>query len=238
MHPGPAIRRLRKAKEWKLEQLAARIETHLGKPVNTGNLSRVEREGQGYSQEFLKAVALALGVGIDELFRHDDADVVLEDSQGAFAIAQAKTRARDDVLEIPRFENPISMGPGAERQEVDLLVGKMEINRKWVQQNLAGISSPKNLAVMVGFGDSMRPTIDDGDPMLVDRGVNDVRTDAIYVFTLSNELFIKTLQRLPGGAIKVISDNAKYPAYVVDAESKREMEVLARVVWAWNGRKL
>jgi phage repressor protein C with HTH and peptisase S24 domain len=143
-----------------------------------------------------------------------------------------------ETVNIRRFDNPASLGAGIERHETDMLVGHMTVNANWVRQNLPSITSPRNLEIMVGFGDSMAPTINDGDLVLVDRGIREVRIDAIYVFTLANELFIKTLQRIPGDGIRVISDNKKYDPYVLDSSSRKEMEILARVCWAWNGRKL
>lgn len=145
---------------------------------------------------------------------------------------------RPEAIEIRRFENPASLGNGIERREGDALVGHMQVSLEWVRQKLPNITHPRNLEIITGFGDSMTPTYYDGDLMLVDRGVREVKIDSVYVFTMNNELFIKTLQRLPGNAVKVISDNKKYDAYTIDESTKHELEILGRVVWAWNGKKL
>lgn len=228
MHPGPNIRKLRKAKDWNLERLAQETERFLGKPINTGNLSRLEREAQGYSNELLQSIARALEVPVGDLFSSLSDSVPLP----AFPVPP-----REGVL-IPRFENPAGMGRGIERHEADLLVGHMTVNAEWIRQNLPGISSPKNLNIMVAAGDSMSPTINDGDLVLIDRGVRELHLDAIYVFRMGDELYIKTLQRMPGESIRVISDNKKYEPFNVGAADRQELEVLARVVYAWNGVKL
>jgi phage repressor protein C with HTH and peptisase S24 domain len=235
MHPGPMIRRLRQDRDWKLERLADEVERHLGKPVNTGNLSRLEREGQGYSNEFLQAVAKALEVPVATLF---EAPAVREPRAVFTRTAPQSPEEQDEAIEIRRFENPASLGGGLPRQEADVLVGRMQVSMTWVQQKLPNITSPKNLEIIVGFGNSMEPTFCDGDLMLVDRGVREVKIDCVYVFAIGDELFIKTLQRLPGNVLRVISDNKKYDPYIIGPESRAEVEILGRVVWAWNGRKL
>jgi phage repressor protein C with HTH and peptisase S24 domain len=84
----------------------------------------------------------------------------------------------------------------------------------------------------------MEPTFRDGDILIVDTGVREVRIDTIYVFALDDELYVKTLQRVPGVGLRVISDNKKYETYLLEEETWRTLDVLGRVVWTWNGRKL
>ncbi|WP_353231848.1 S24 family peptidase [Pseudomonas helleri] len=61
-----------------------------------------------------------------------------------------------------------------------------------------------------------KPPFCNGDALLVDRGITDVRTDAICVFTLDDDLFTKRLQRMTGGSLRMISDNPIYPAVVIE----------------------
>jgi len=76
--------------------------------------------------------------------------------------------------------------------------------------------------------------INSEETVLVDTGVCEFRVDAIYVFSIDNELFIKRLQRLPGGVYKAISDNHMYEAF----ELNHDFKIHGRVIYAWNGRKL
>lgn len=57
-------------------------------------------------------------------------------------------------------------------------------------------------AVMFVEGDSMAPTFTSGDLLEVDRRVNDVRGDAIYVFTIDNQIYVKALQMVPDGSFQ------------------------------------
>jgi len=84
----------------------------------------------------------------------------------------------------------------------------------------------------------MRPTFDDGDLLLVDTGVADIKIDAVYVLALEDELYIKRLQRRPDGKYLMISDNKSYEPYVIDNGVKQRFAVKGRVLFAWNGRRL
>jgi SOS-response transcriptional repressor LexA len=130
-----------------------------------------------------------------------------------------------------------SMGLGAPLPDHETVVDKISLSSSWVQKHLT-VSSPGNLAFLTAYGDSMRPTFSDGDILLIDRGVNAIKIDAVYVLSWRNELFVKRLQRRMNGTLLVISDNPHYePQEVKDAEAEG-LEVLGRVVWAWNGNPL
>jgi len=151
------------------------------------------------------------------------------------AINSAETEERDDksFVNVPRLSVKAGMGKRIAAPEHEFVTDLMSISRSWLTQNVA-ITSHTNLSIISGIGDSMSPTFTDGDILLVDTGVCEFRVDAIYVFSIDNELFIKRLQRLPGGVYKAISDNHMYEAF----ELNHDFKIHGRVIYAWNGRKL
>lgn len=225
----------------------ANIERVTEGDVKASYLSQI-KGGRGMGDQVARTLEqrLGLGRGWMDKTHEDDAQWVAAVSGMAPAAgrvlheAAARLERESSVIDVPYFENPGGMGGGVERQEADLLAGHLPVNLDWVRQNLPHITSPKNLNLMVGSGDSMDPTIRDGDPILIDRGVKEVRVDAIYVFILANEVYIKTLQKIPGDGVRVISDNKKYDPYVINAANHKtdDFEILAKVCWVWNGRKL
>lgn len=228
MTVGSNIRRIRREKELTLEQVSAET------GINTGNLSRIERDQAGFSQNTLRTIAKALGVTVVDLHQDDQAKV--REVVAAYGIRG--TTDGDDALVIPMFNVRASMGAGIEHVENETVLNRLELSMSWVRSRLPAISSFTNLAFITGYGDSMEGTYADGDILFVDRGVADVKLDAVYVFRLGDELFIKRLQRLPNGSLKVISDNRKYEPYVLDGDARAAMQILGRVVWAWNGKRL
>lgn len=141
-------------------------------------------------------------------------------------------------INVSVLDASASMGTGKAQPENDTVVGSIQLNPAWVKQRLPSISSPSNLAVLTAYGDSMEPTFCDGDMLLVDRGVLDVKLDAVYVLAFNHELFIKRIQRRMNGDVVIKSDNQLYDPHVVENGDRELLQVLGRVVWAWNGRKL
>lgn len=142
-----------------------------------------------------------------------------------------------DSYNVPIFEVTASMGPGALMPDHDTVVDHMRLTRTWLQRNVS-VSAPQNLAVISAYGDSMAPTFNDGDILLVDRGVAEIKIDAVYVLSWQGELFIKRVQRQFDGSVSIISDNKVYTPVNVKNGERKDLKVLGRVLWAWNGRKL
>jgi phage repressor protein C with HTH and peptisase S24 domain len=79
-------------------------------------------------------------------------------------------------------------------------------------------------------GDSMYPAIKNGDKVLADTSKKDVYNDKVYIIRVENVLMIKRLQRLPKGAIKVLSDNKEYSAFELHPNDN-DYEVCAQCLW-------
>jgi phage repressor protein C with HTH and peptisase S24 domain len=113
-------------------------------------------------------------------------------------------------------------GPLRSEQIVDYLAFKKE----WVRSRLN--ADPRNLLLIEAVGDSMAPTLEESDLLLVDLGEPGFRHDGIYVLRRENELAVKRLQRRPDGTLNIISDNPAYESSVVASDSVR---IIGRVIW-------
>lgn len=102
----------------------------------------------------------------------------------------------------------------------------------WVKHDLQ--MQPEDLALIRVSGDSMYPTLRDGDVILVNQSPSQQDTDGICVMRVNGVLLVKRLQFLPGGQISVISDNATYKPWTLDTSKMAEGDVaiIGRVVWA------
>lgn len=93
---------------------------------------------------------------------------------------------------------------------------------------------PQNAAIVHINGDSMSRDLNPGDLVLVDLNPNARAGDGIFLLRHGDGNLIKSLQRLPGGAFRVISTNETYPPYTISPEEAEAtgFEVLGRVVCA------
>lgn len=128
-----------------------------------------------------------------------------------------------------------AMGTGLVlRGETGKITG-WKVTPEWISKNVPANTGSKNLAIVTGFGDSMRGMFNSGDPLLVDTGIKSLDYDGVYFFRIGDEGFIKTLQRIPGDGIRVISENKKYETWTIN--SNMDFEVFGRVLKVWKSEE-
>lgn len=136
-------------------------------------------------------------------------------------------------LEIPQYDTGGAMGTGILLRDQPGEIHGWRVTPEWIEKNVKNHSGIGNLAIVTGFGDSMRGMFNPGDPLLVDRGITSVEYDGVYFFRVGDEGFIKRLQRVPGEGLVAISENKAYKEWIVKPEM--DFEVFARVVKVWIG---
>jgi phage repressor protein C with HTH and peptisase S24 domain len=71
-------------------------------------------------------------------------------------------------------------------------------------------ANPKFVHALEVVGDSMSPTLNPGDLVLIDTQKLEV-SSGVYVYASGGDIFVKRLSRLSIGGIRIISDNSAYP---------------------------
>ena len=127
------------------------------------------------------------------------------------------------------------MGHGVVLQDQPGVIESWRVSPDWIAKNVKNFTTAKNLCIVTGFGDSMRPMYNPGDPLLVDIGVKSVEFDAVYFFRVADEGFVKRLQRIPGQGMVAISENAKYKEWTITKDM--DFQVFGRVVKVWRGEE-
>jgi len=92
---------------------------------------------------------------------------------------------------------------------------------------IGGKENVKNIEAINVTGDSMEPTLNNGNIIFIDKTKQDVTKDGIYAFINENGLFVKRIQRRVDGGLDVISDNKEYPKQIV---TRKGIEVLGKVI--------
>ncbi|MEY2943200.1 MAG: hypothetical protein RLY97_1214 [Pseudomonadota bacterium] len=130
---------------------------------------------------------------------------------------------RTDWIDIPRQALGASAGPGALSSD-ERPVGAFRFSAQWLRAQ--GLD-PAMLSAIAVTGDSMEPTLRDGDEILVDRAPNPLR-DGVHVVRLGEALMVKRLNLGQPGRVVLISDNRAYlPINLAPAE----VQIIGRVVW-------
>lgn len=138
---------------------------------------------------------------------------------------------RNGIRLIPKLAVGASAGAGAIASS-ETLAGKIGFDEKWLRKQ--GLD-PAKLSLIQVEGDSMSPTLNHGDDIMVDnRAAAGPLRDGIHVIRLEDALMVKRLASRPKGRLSVLSDNPAYPGWPdVDGAA---IAIIGRVVWA--GRRL
>jgi len=190
-------------------------------------LSRLIGRNAAYIQQFIKRGSprrlaeedrrrLARYFGIDE--------ALLGGPTAAPAVGE------DGLVPIPRLDVGASAGGGA-ADPSERALGRIGFDPAWLRR--LGVA-PATAALIRVEGDSMAPTLADGDEILVDRAVRRLR-DGLFVLRLDGALVVKRVSVRPDGArVSILSDNPAYPGWP-DCDPAA-VDVVGRVVWV--GRRL
>lgn len=151
---------------------------------------------------------------------------------------QAPITQNPDEIVISEYDAAGAMGNGLELRDQPGVIHSWRVSREWLHKNVRHYSNADSLAIVTGFGDSMRPMFNPGDPLLVDVGINSVEFDAVYFFRVGSEGFIKRLQRIPteaGNILRAKSENKEYDSW--DITPKMDFQVFGRVLKVWRSEE-
>lgn len=142
----------------------------------------------------------------------------------------------EDAICIPLLDVRASCGIKEALNPNAAVVEVLQVTKEWVTRNCGDVNT-RSLNLITVTGDSMEPTLQDGDFVIVDRSVDRFHTDSMFVFTIDDSLYIKRIQRI-GRRIHVISDNPMYKPYILEPQDlDHGFAVRGRVVTTCNIRK-
>lgn len=211
-----------------LSDLIGRNASYLQQFVRKGSPRKLEEGDRRILARFLGVDEVELGAPAfeDALPAHAVASQRLPLGNNAtqdLARRSRLARSMPDWCDVPRLGLGASAGQGAIAGN-EQTVGQLRFSVLWLKRQ--GLD-PASLSVIAVEGDSMEPTLRDGDEILVDRTIRALRA-GIYVIRLGDVLLVKRLEPGPAGRVTVISDN---PAYGRSECQFGDVEVIGRVVW-------
>jgi phage repressor protein C with HTH and peptisase S24 domain len=192
-------------------------------------LSRLIGRNAAYIQQFIKR---GIPRKLDEADRRTLARYFQVDEQ-VLGGPPSTGETTDKLVRVARLDVGASAGPGALPGE-EASVGYMAFEERWVRQVTSGKAA--DLSMIKVQGDSMEPTLSDGDDLLVDTSDSAARLrDGIYVLRREETVIVKRIALNPlARRMTIKSDNPAYPDWPdCDLET---LDVVGRVVWA--GRRI
>lgn len=177
---------------------------------------------------------LLLGESSVERSTSPSAAVQDEIRQSLRRVDQAKSISEDvaekfDLVEVHQID--LAFGLGGTFSDSPVETQSLHFPRTWLESITK--TPPAMLTFARGRGDSMLPTMMDGDIVLIDRSQRSVREqDAIWAFTVGDIAMIKRL-RVRSETVQILSDNDRVPP---DEAHPEEVNVVGRVVFI--GRRI
>lgn len=145
------------------------------------------------------ALASAASVSLDWLI-HGTGDQIQADNQQHPTIS-------DDYAYIPAYDLEVSAGHGSTCFADAQPTKHMAFRQRWISSR--GLQADA-LAALFTRGDSMTPTIPDGAAVIIDQTRTQALDGKVYVIRIDDRHYVKRVQWLIGGGLRLISDNKLY----------------------------
>lgn len=201
MKIGTRIREIRKSKGMTILELA----TAIGSDV--GNISRLETNKQGYSENTLVKIASALGVTVADLFTEDP----------------VKPDKIEYIGEMPSGTVKVI---GEAVLGIDGAVDMMEEHNGWLKI----YSDDKDAYGLKVKGDSMWPRIQSGEYVVVEPNTSIRSGDEVFVRTVDGHNMIKVFNKTRDGDYQFTSINNAHKPITLDPSQVDKMHYVAAIV--------
>lgn len=226
---------MKTSKEIRHQNLLKLVEENKSQSALAAKIKKSEQQVNSWVKG--KGIGDALARDIEKAFGKPTGWFDNQHNESGVADTRAEYQS-NNIVTISRIDAQGSMGFGALVPDYEDVIDHVSVNKRWLSENFT-ISAPGNLKLATGYGDSMSPTISDGDIILIDTGVAEIKMDAVFVLERDGELFIKRIQRMLDGSFLVISDNRQaYDPYPMTNKDFSNIRVCGRALLVWNGRKL
>ncbi|WP_414501144.1 MULTISPECIES: LexA family transcriptional regulator [unclassified Zymobacter] len=162
------------------------------------------------------------GVSLDWLILGNERPVEAEGSDAECSSIGTADSLPEGYTPIAMYDIEASAGaghlPGAEAIECVMLFDTRQLEAEGLD--------PSQLMGARVRGDSMNNTLRNGDRVIIDRTHR--TPDGVFLLRMGDELRIKRVQRVAGGALMLISDNPVYEREMLAPEDAANIEIIGR----------
>lgn len=201
---GLNIKKIRKKKHWTQEYLAEKL------GCSSVQVGKWEKASDNIEIRTVKRIADVLKVPLSFITGEQLIDL---------------DKASDyEYVFIPQVAGRISAGGGLEPDNTIEL--KMAFRKDWVERK----GDPNDMNIIRVLGDSMEPTLQSGDLVLINHSRNYIDPQGgIYALAIDGQIMLKRVQLVPSkGHARIISDNPQYETEVVPLS---QLVVNGKMIW-------
>lgn len=141
------------------------------------------------------------------------------------------TEPDDDYVYVPAYDIEVSAGHGSVCFTDAQPHKHLAFRQRWITAR--GLQADA-LAALFTRGDSMTPTIPEGAAVIIDQTRNQALDGKVYVIRIDERHYVKRVQWLIGGGLRLISDNKLYdPLDITKADmSASNVQICGQVIHA------
>lgn len=110
-----------------------------------------------------------------------------------------------DYVRVEQLDAEAGMGDARINDDYPEVIRAVDFDPSYIRAIVGFVPPPGRLVLVTGKGDSMMPTIQPGDVVVVDTGITSFDGDGLYLINMGNGHQIKRL--IDKGVIHVASDN-------------------------------
>jgi phage repressor protein C with HTH and peptisase S24 domain len=135
----------------------------------------------------------------------------------------------DEYVYVPAYDIKVSAGHGMFSDGAIEPKNHLAFRKEWI--NKKGLD-PKWLAVLFNEGDSMAPTIPNHSAMVLNMLQTKAADGQVYVIRIDDRLYVKRVQLIPSGGLRLISDNKQYDSFDITKQDLQanDIEVCGQVI--------
>ncbi|NOZ42721.1 MAG: helix-turn-helix transcriptional regulator [Alphaproteobacteria bacterium] len=138
-----------------------------------------------------------------------------------------ETEFDQDYIRVNVYDIEAAAGAGSVVEKNDV-ANKLAFKKTWIRSS--SNATADDMAVITVSGDSMNPTLYDGDHILVDMTLTSLKNDGIYVLRNDDMILVKRISLNPVTKLCTIkSDNSFYESWQ-DCHPA-DLDILGRVIW-------
>ena len=183
-------------------------------------------------QNTLKAISEWSGVDVGDLLTKDLRVLDLIPNVTGVDDWDNSTPLGDDEVEIPFFNDfSFACGSGAIGEALESERQRLRIPKAVLRSRAI---DRKNAVATRASGNSMNPSIKDGDIIHLDLGRKNIKDGKVFAICHGGLFMAKRLYNLPLGGIRIVSDNStEFPEIHLTAEDiiNQQFEIVG---WIWQ----